>query len=513
MFLRRTPRRGSAPRPNTNRFSPPNLVDRLEPRVLLAGDVDRTFGVQVTTDFGLRGDVALGVARQLDGKLVVVGSSRGEDRTDQDLSLARYNTDGSLDTTFGNGASTVIGKVRLIAGGGRLTLSHDETVPDVHRGENGQRVAVQSDGKIVVSGAVDGMITVFRFNPDGSLDTTFDGDGLAAMQDYSFGGTTVFESRTDLAVLTDGAGNATGYLVSATQELFTPPELEDEFDQNWVLAKYTLSGQLDTSFGQNNSGRVVTDFAGAGFEGQTVSWDETFALEVLDDGRIIQAGGNEVMRRSGGFRNAISYARFNPDGSPDASFGNRRYLRAHDLSMTEGAGVPGHTTIEYLQKVREPGELDTIWTKPFLAVTGLTTGSADSILATGFELNRTFRLAPRKNTSRIFVHKLTSAGALDASFAGDGAYEGLPVNGRVNQQDEATTILYRRDIDKILVIGKSGAGDIVRAPGNFLLHQLNADGTPDTSFGPEGAKLFARLGRLGRGAILRRVGAKLRRRA
>ncbi|MEN2577359.1 hypothetical protein AAER51_18025, partial [Acinetobacter baumannii] len=89
-----------------------------------------------------------------------------------------------------------------------------------------------------------------------------------------------------------------------------------------------------------------------------------------------------------------------------------------------------------------------------------------SILATGPELNRTFREAPTKNTSRILVYKLAADGTLDTTFAGDGIYEGLSPGGRLNQQDEPTAILYRADIDRIVVIGKSGAGEVVRAPGN-----------------------------------------------
>jgi uncharacterized delta-60 repeat protein len=470
-------------------------VDRLEPRVLLAGNVDPTFGVQVTTDFGLRGDVALGVAQQPDGKTVVVGFSRGDDKTDSDLALARYNADGTLDAAFGSGATTTIGPVRVTGGGGRVTLSYNDPV-ELDRGESGQRVAVQGDGKVVVSASIDGMITLVRFNADGTLDTTFDGDGLAAMQDRSDGTHTVWESRTDLALLKDGAGNTTGYLLSGTQQIFDPSDLDHEIDQNWVLAKFDTAGHPDASFG--TGGRVVTDFAGAGFAGQTVSWDESFAMKVLPDGKILQSGGNEVLRRTGQFRNAISFVRFNSDGTVDTSFGGTRYFRAFDLSVTSGPGIAGQTTVEFLQKTRETGELDTLWTKPFVTITGMAEGPNGSILATGPELNRTFREAPTKNTSRILVYKLTADGALDTSFAGDGIYEGLFPNGRQNQQDEPTSILYRADIDRIVVIGKSGAGEVVRAPGNFLLLQLLPDGTADTAFGPEGAKLFTAGATMGR---------------
>ena len=486
--------------------------------MLLAGDVDPTFGIQVTTDFGLRGDVALDVAQQPDGKLVVVGYSRDADQTDRDISLARYLPDGALDANFGNGASKTDGPLKVLAGGGRITLSYNDpvapAVEEADRGDQSQRVAVQSDGKIVVSAAIDGMVTLIRFNPDGSLDTSFDGDGLAAMQDYSDQTTTIWENRTDLALLSDAGGNTTGYLLSATRELFVPPEIHDEFDQDWVLAKYTLSGQLDPTFG-GGTGRVITDFNGAGFAGETNSWDETFAITLLPDGRIVQAGGNEVRRRTGNFRNAISFVRFDANGNVDSTFGGTRYVRSFERSVLPGAGVAGQTTIEFGQKAPQPNdpntpenESDTLWTKPFVTITGMTAGPGGSILATGPELNRTRPDAPDKNKSQVLVFKLDPSGDLDATFSADGIYEGLPSNGRPNQQDEPTTILYRPADDRIVVIGKSGQSELVGAPGQFLVLQLNPDGSPDTVFGTDGARFYTAGATIGRfnGALIDAAG-------
>ena len=81
------------------------------------GSMDTSFGNSgnVTTDFGGGEDNARGIAIQPDGKLVTAGSA--EDRSGpgwaNDFALARYNSDGSLDTSFGNG-----GKVTTARGGG-----------------------------------------------------------------------------------------------------------------------------------------------------------------------------------------------------------------------------------------------------------------------------------------------------------------------------------------------------------------------------------------------------------
>src|SRR6185369_10627899 len=130
--------------------------------VAAAGDLDPTFGTggKVTTDIQGDFDKARAVAIQADGKIVVAGSALNG--ANIDFAVLRYNTDGSLDTTFGTG-----GKV--------LT-------PVLDSDDFALAVAIQPDGKIVAAGlAVTGAddIAVVRYNTDGSLDTTFDGDGKA----------------------------------------------------------------------------------------------------------------------------------------------------------------------------------------------------------------------------------------------------------------------------------------------------------------------------------------------
>lgn len=82
--------------------------ETLEDRILLdAGDLDPTFGVgdQVLTDFGSLIDEARDVVVQDDGKIVVVGRTAGP--RGGDFALARYNSDGTLDTTFGMGGKVI----------------------------------------------------------------------------------------------------------------------------------------------------------------------------------------------------------------------------------------------------------------------------------------------------------------------------------------------------------------------------------------------------------------------
>jgi uncharacterized delta-60 repeat protein len=113
------------------------------------------------TDFGGGIEAGTGVAIQPDGKVVVAGTDLS------DFLLARYNTDGTLDSTF--------------SGDGKLKT---DFAGDSDRATG---VAVQPDGRIVVGGftftggAAAHDFAVARYNPNGSLDTSFSGDGKQAL--------------------------------------------------------------------------------------------------------------------------------------------------------------------------------------------------------------------------------------------------------------------------------------------------------------------------------------------
>jgi len=94
-------------------------------------------------------------ALQPDGKILVAGGNVNAQV--EDFCLARFDTNGRLDTTFGGGSGRVITDF--------TSLRWDEA----------HSIIVQKDGKILVGGS--GAFALARYNPDGSLDTTFSGDG------------------------------------------------------------------------------------------------------------------------------------------------------------------------------------------------------------------------------------------------------------------------------------------------------------------------------------------------
>src|SRR5438067_9198517 len=131
------------------------------------GDLDPTFGTggMVTTDLNHSTDIANAVAVQTDGKLIVVGQTyKNNDFSGEDFVVTRYNTDGTLDTTFGSG-----GRVRTDFPGLAAVPSS---------------AVIQPTGKIVDTGGAFphftflGNFEVVHYNPNGSLDTSFGNGGI-----------------------------------------------------------------------------------------------------------------------------------------------------------------------------------------------------------------------------------------------------------------------------------------------------------------------------------------------
>lgn len=246
------------------RFDPGPSDDFVLARYTSRGALDATFDGdgRVTTDFGGRSDGADDVAIQADGKIVAAGSGFPAQVRPLDFALARYNRDGTLDSTFGDG-----GKV--------LTTFEPNSI------DGANAVVIQPDGRIVAAGSTRTGPTrefaVARYLPNGSLDASFDGDGLVVTPIPSG---VVF----DLAVQPDGKLIAAGWSNPGGFDI--------------AMARYNPDGSLDTSF--DGEGIVVAS---------SLRPASTYASHVLvqRDGKILTGGTGLV--------------RFNSDGSVDRSFG------------------------------------------------------------------------------------------------------------------------------------------------------------------------------------------------
>ncbi|WP_051836974.1 DUF11 domain-containing protein [Streptomyces sp. NRRL F-2580] len=232
------------------------------------GSLDPSFSGDGLVLSDLRGDgddVANGVAVQPDGKIVVVGRSAAPDSGGL-FTVVRYRSDGSLDTGFdGDGvALTDFG-----TGGPQEAFA----------------VTVQADGGILAVGMSGAEVALARYHADGSPDTSFDGDGKATTA-FAGGAATAFDVTTQ----------ADGRIVIAGRAGYNYPANASDF----ALARYHADGSLDTSF--DGDGRVTTAFAEADVAG---------GVQVQSDGRIVAAGSSAF---------DFALARYLPDGSLDAGF-------------------------------------------------------------------------------------------------------------------------------------------------------------------------------------------------
>ncbi|NIQ77219.1 MAG: DUF2341 domain-containing protein, partial [Anaerolineae bacterium] len=298
------------------------------------GNPDTSFDTdgKVTTDVSSLTDIAYGVAIQTDGKIVAVGAAQGVESVD--FAVVRYTSNGTLDTTFGNG-----GKVITDIAGYQ---------------DQANAVAIQDDGKIVVAGwaRMDSVImdydfVVVRYDTDGSLDPSFGTGGIVTtyfgIDDYSQGNAVAIQDDGKIVVagLTVGFGRdfaVVRYTSNGTldtsfgsggkqttdfgldQDIAYAVAIQDDGkivvagsasvgNQSWAVARYNASGGLDTSFG--SSGRVVVDFSGSTAE-------EARGVAIQDDGKIVAAGFTHEGILPGYDRFAV--ARCETDGSPDTSF-------------------------------------------------------------------------------------------------------------------------------------------------------------------------------------------------
>ena len=233
------------------------------------GSIDRTFGIdgRVLTHFtNDENDIAFGVAIQPDGKIVVAGTIFNPAGTEVSAFM-RYLPNGSLDSSFD--------------GDGKVTFD----TPDPN--ELISDVAIQGDGRIVAVGFAGADFLVIRLNVNGSADATFSGDGFLTT---SIGGPA---QALAVAIQTDGKIVAAGGLAGGSS-------------LDFALARYSTDGTLDATF--DGDGIATIDFGGGN--------DVAFAVVLQTDGKIVTGGLTQIGRAE-----VISaLARLNVNGTLDTTF-------------------------------------------------------------------------------------------------------------------------------------------------------------------------------------------------
>jgi uncharacterized delta-60 repeat protein len=380
------------------------------------GDLDPGFGTGgiVVTDVSTsNNDEATAVALQPDGKIVAAGKSFNG----SDVAVVRYTANGALDSSFGSG-----GKVSTPVGTGT---------------DEGNAVAVQPDGKIVVAGeasnGTNNDVAVVRYKPDGSLDTSFGSGGIV---------------MTPVGASDDGASSVAlqpdGKIVVAG----TSRTSQD----NFAVVRYTTTGALDGTFG--TGGTVVTPLG---------SGADAAAMALQPDGKIVLAGG-----AAGATGTDFALVRYTATGALDGSFGSGgKVTTSFSPGLDEALGValqPDGKIVAgglaspagddfALARYNQSGSLDASFGSGGKVTTDVTPGR--------FDVGRSVALQP---DGKIVLAGLTEGaspedfavaryepdGSLDGSFGAGGTAVTDPSPGHIN---EAHAVVVQPD-GQILVAGR-----------------------------------------------------------
>ncbi|MEZ5018287.1 MAG: T9SS type A sorting domain-containing protein [Flavipsychrobacter sp.] len=298
------------------------------------GSIDKSFGNNgiVATAFpGNGSSLANAIAIQDNGKIIVAGNAEG-------MAIARYNTDGSLDGNFGNGGmvltnnpnSTAIANSILLQPDGKIIVGghYQNTPPDGYAyilarynsngsldatfGNGGisiidiaagqglgaldflRKIVLQPNGKIIAVGVSGPNATLVRLESNGDTDSLFGINGIVTTN-YSTSGNSIFN---DVMIQPDGKIVAAGSTTAAVP--------------NFLVARFNANGQPDINFGNNGAVTI----------GHSTMQNYATSVLLQPDGKIL-AGG--VINDNGLFQFAI--ARYNSDGSVNSTFGTNGVLK------------------------------------------------------------------------------------------------------------------------------------------------------------------------------------------
>lgn len=382
------------------------------------GSLDNTFGTDGLTagiDFFGTSEYPSSVAIQNNGKIVVAGYAYNPGTGGNDMILARFNADGTLDSGFGTN--------------GRVTTD----IPDVLGSsyEEAHAVVIQGD-KVLVAGIRQSPATYFyqyvtlvRYNSDGSLDAGDGGSdpgfGTGGISITGFG--EVSANARAMAVQTDGKIVVAGYLDAYDYEINGPTS-------DFLLIRFTSAGNLDA------------DFSGDGIDTADFGSTDAKAYNV-----VIQSDGKIVI--SGTIANAITgadfcVARYQPDGTLDSGF-----------------QTDGHATTDLGSSNEYPNTM--------------TLQSDDKIILTGFA-----DFSATGGNLDFAIVRYLPAGSLDNNFNGTGILLGYYAPGTSSQINAMAT----QSDGKVVVVGTSY--NPATSAVEIAVALYNPDGTLDLNFGSGG---------------------------
>ncbi|RDB06868.1 3-coathanger stack domain-containing protein [Runella aurantiaca] len=437
----------------------PNHYEFMVLRFNTDGSLDNTFSGDGIVRESVNGsDVFNDVAIQPDGKIVAVGISNPK------IAVRRYNTDGSLDMGFYGNSMTnypageaksvklqTDGKIvvagnsnNALVGGNTLDfltarLNPDGTLdtgfdadgyavtPVGTSHDFGQALAIQSDGKIVVSGyssnGSNNDFALIRYNPNGSLDTQFSGDGklttaVGPGDDLAF----------DVTLSPDGSIVAVGS--SHTEEtiivLLDGTRVIVPANSDVAVVKYDRFGNLNATFSTDGKLKIAFE------QGEN---DNGYGVALQNDGKIVLVGMAD-------------------NGSNQ------------DFCMARIHSIYGFATLE--------NRIYTFFGNGYIeSAQNIVVQPDDKIIEVGSAYD------PVTTNSYVAIARFTRFGRLDDTFSGDGKL--LLAESVIDNVPDGNGLVLQSD-GKIVMAGHISNG----TDRDFVVVRLNANGTLDNTFGTNG---------------------------
>jgi uncharacterized delta-60 repeat protein len=376
-------------------------------------------------------------------------------------------------------------EVRTLLNAGALDTTYGGTgmvTTPIQLDSTSLAVAVQPDLKVVVAGYSDSgptylsHFTIARYNPNGTLDTSFGSGGVAVIPLSTVQGDEAFA----VAIQPDGKIVAAGYSTVAGKKKAT-------YSDDWAIVRLNTNGTLDSTFG-GGTGYVLTNFAAAS---GNPSYDVASAIALQSNGQIVVAGQGT---------DGIAVVRYNANGTLDTTFGTSGVVntgmtwitddgQAGQIVAIDGSGridvagtIMGTTDTWGIARLLANGSLDpTFGTEGF--VNFLPPGSSAAV-ARSIALQSTGKIVVYGQANYAASHsleptlvRLNTDGSLDTTFGAGGVY-------MESRMFVAMSLVIQPD-DEILADG-NGAVNGMRDPQTWVTRVLANGSSYDPSFGTNG---------------------------
>jgi uncharacterized delta-60 repeat protein len=420
------------------------------------GSLDLSFGNQGILAFADTRYTVYSLAVQQDGKILVTGLDGAYTGR---FIVTRYDSDGNVDDSFG------------IHG----TIDTTNILSGYYKANS---VATQSDGKILVAGAIGSNYGLVRYNSNGGLDPTFSGDGKVSTD---LGSST--ENAYRILVQSDGKiilGGSSG-LVRYNSD----GSLDTSFSGDGILINgltlqadgKLLAGEGANLIRYNSDGSLDTTFSGDGIVETPLYY--TDKILVQSDGKLLVESAGSVLR-------------YNSDGSIDSSFGNNGKIQTFgsDIALTANGKIVVVGSGPTYSNTPDGAYPDDIYTTRY---------NSDGTLDTSFTqtVNTVGATAPAHENGAypnpIAPHAQISDAQLDALNGGLGNYSGasltLARHGGANADDVLSAEQYGNLVlqNGTVTLGGTAVGTYQQSPGqltilfgaattaqvNSVLHQLS----------------------------------------